>query len=61
MKWDGVFKDMYYKCDDCGKEFEFDDTCFLGPIERMQEEECDPMMDLDCFCSDCVGKHEKSG
>ena len=52
-------KDMYYKCDDCGKEFEFDDTCFLGPIERMQEEECDPMMDLDCFCSDCVGKHER--
>jgi len=40
---------MYYKCDDCGKEFEFDDTCFLGPIERMQEEECDPMMDLDCL------------
>lgn len=53
-------EDYYYKCDDCGKHFKLDDTCFLGTIDRLKDEKCNPFMDLDCFCSDCVSKYETS-
>jgi len=41
-----------YKCDECGKEVDYEDVAYLGN----ESTHCSPFEELECYCKDCYEK-----
>lgn len=47
--------DAEYECDRCGRELDWEDVGYLGPIDR-SDMSCSPFLPLEIVCWSCEEK-----